>query len=109
MSQYSRPLSVLVGAPVTLVGPVVVGFAAGLWAAALCAGAVWATTRLASASIVMARMTVRVFIVPLFLRLQNPEFCFFNSVLFKPAQSHQFQPGRLSEAGLLRRWSVPGA
>src|SRR3981189_2516043 len=103
MSQYSRPLAVLVGAPVTLVGPVVVGFAAALWAAGLWAGAVWATTGLTSASIVMARM-MRVFIVPLFLRLQS-----FHSVLFKPAQSHQFQSGHLSEAGLLRRWSVPAA
>src|SRR5207245_4623738 len=105
MSQYSRPLAVFVGAPVTFVGPLVAGFAA-----ALRAGAVWAMTRLASASIVMARMPMRVFIVPLFLCLQSvckvPEFCRF---LFKPAQSHQFQSGHLSEAGLLRQWSVPAA
>src|SRR5437660_6105973 len=62
MSQYSRPLAVFVGAPVTFVGPLVGGFAAALWA-----GAVWATTRLASASIVMARMTMRVFNISPFL------------------------------------------
>src|SRR5882762_4232978 len=102
MSQYSRPLAVLVGAPVTLVGPVVVGFAAALWAAGLWAGAVWATTGLTSASIVMARM-MRVFIVPLFLRLQSSRILSLQFSLIKPAQSHQFQSGHLSEAGLLRR------
>src|ERR1700674_1934794 len=77
MSQYSRPLAVLVGAPVTFVGPPMAGF----FAAALWAGAVWATTRLASASIVMARMTMRVFIIPLFLCVcKVPEFYLFNSV-----------------------------
>src|SRR5882762_9288397 len=100
MSQYSRPLAVLVGAPVTLVGPVVVGFAAALWAAGLWAGAVWATTGLTSASIVMARM-MRVFIVPLSLRLQSSRILslqFSQFSLIKPAQSHQFQSGHLSEA-----------
>src|ERR1700730_313481 len=97
MSQYSRPLAVFVGAPVTLVGPPVAGFAGALWA-----GAFWATTRMDSASIVMARM--RVFIVPLSCSCHV-----LTQVLFKPAQSHQFQSGHLSEAGLLRRWSAPAA
>src|SRR5208282_2442849 len=59
MSQYSRPLAVLVGAPVTLVGPLALGFAA-----ALSAGAAWATARLASASSAMARMTVFIVVSP---------------------------------------------
>src|SRR5580658_2088679 len=52
MSQYSRPLEVFTGSPLTLVGPLVAGFA------------VWAAISAASASNVMTRMTI--FIVPLF-------------------------------------------
>src|SRR5258708_30131562 len=120
MSQYSRPLAVLVGAPVTLVGPLVVGFAA-----AFLAGAVWAMAKPGRASRVMARM--RVFIIPLSLittfcvlvsvanpklpsctRLWRPKAAVLRRV-FKPARSHQFPPGRLSEALLLLRWSAPAA
>src|ERR1039457_1287802 len=57
MSQYSRPLAVLMGAPVTLVGPLVL------------VAAVWAPIRPASANSVMATTTV--FIIPLFLRQQS--------------------------------------
>src|SRR5258708_35736976 len=81
MSQYSRPLAVLVGAPVTFVGPLVVGFAADLWA-----GAVWAMTRLASASIVMARIPMRVFIVAPFLVSAESSAKLLNSVAFCSSQ-----------------------
>src|SRR5258708_1570052 len=122
MSQYSRPLGVLVGAPVTFVGPLVAGFFAG----ALWTGGFWATTALATASTVMERM--RIFIVPLYniltsagfftfvlQRIQNscghtrlPSFARLGRARapvptrpFKPAQSHQFQWWHLSEAGIL--------
>src|ERR1019366_8650096 len=57
MSQYSRPLAVLMGAPVTLVGPLVL------------VAVVWAPIRPASANSVMATTTV--FIIPLFLFLRQ--------------------------------------
>src|SRR5579862_3352444 len=51
MSQYSRPLAVLVGVPVTLVGPAAAGFAAVFLAA------VWPRDDPMSASSAIARIT----------------------------------------------------
>src|SRR5208283_5311643 len=61
MSQYSRPLAVLVGSPVTLVGP--------LPPTVLSAGTALRIATLANASNARARITTTVFIIPLFLRL----------------------------------------
>src|SRR5258708_1731912 len=73
MSQYSRPLGVLVGAPVTFVGPAM----AGLFAGALWTGVFWATTGLANASAVMAKMKAFIVTPSLF---PSTTFCTFVSI-----------------------------
>src|SRR5580692_13198105 len=73
MSQYSRPLAVLVGAPVTFVGPLAADFAVGF--AVVFLGAVWATDAPASAISVMAR--IQFFIVsPFFFGVRRVKFVY---------------------------------
>src|ERR1039458_696106 len=85
MSQYSRPLVVLMGVPVTLVGALVAGLGAGFFA-----GVVWAMARAARASRVIARIPMTVFIIPPFL----------HSMLVSTANSTCFGAGGCCRASL---------